>query len=165
MQRRRLMGLGATMLFVAAACTAGTPSQTPGGTGGGTSPGTTGSPAGGGGEGTITYAIDGEIGELSNAADDVPTFEASFWLYNPLYTYNDQLEPVPDLAAELAEISDDGLDWTITLKDNVKFHDGSTLTADDVVFTYSLAKSPNCRFNPSVCLASFLESVEKVDDK
>ena len=30
---------------------------------------------------------------------------------------------------------------------------GEQLTADDVVFTYELANSDNCRFNPTVCLA------------
>jgi ABC-type transport system substrate-binding protein len=162
MHRRKLLGLGATLLLIAVACTPGASSPTP--PAGSGSPGTGGTPAAGGGQ-TVTLAVDGEIDDLSNAADDVPTFEAALWLYNALYTYDDQLTPVPDLAAELAEISPDGKTWTIALKDGVKFHDGSTLTADDVVFTYQLAQSINCRFNPSVCLNQFLDKVEKVDDK
>lgn len=34
--------------------------------------------------------------------------------------------------------SDDNLTWTFTLRDDVKFHDGKPLTADDVVFSYSI---------------------------
>lgn len=33
-------------------------------------------------------------------------------------------------------VSDDGMVYTFTLKDNVKFHDGSVMTAQDVVFSY-----------------------------
>lgn len=42
------------------------------------------------------------------------------------------------VAGELAqdwEVSEDGLSYTFTLRDDVTFHDGSPLTADDVVFT------------------------------
>jgi peptide/nickel transport system substrate-binding protein len=38
---------------------------------------------------------------------------------------------IPNLA-EKWEVSDDGLSWTFTLRDNVKMQDGSTFTADDV---------------------------------
>ena len=38
------------------------------------------------------------------------------------------------------------------------------MTAADVVFTYDIAKSPNCRFNPSICLAPFLESTVAIDE-
>jgi peptide/nickel transport system substrate-binding protein len=37
------------------------------------------------------------------------------------------------------KISDDGLTYTFTLGDNLKFSDGSKLTAEDVAFTYTLA--------------------------
>ena len=40
----------------------------------------------------------------------------------------------PDLA-ESWEVSDDGLVYTFTLRPDVKFHDGSTLTASDVAYT------------------------------
>ena len=34
------------------------------------------------------------------------------------------------------EISEDGLTWTFTIRDGVKFHDGTDLTAEDVLWTY-----------------------------
>jgi len=40
--------------------------------------------------------------------------------------------------AESAEVSDDGLVWTYILRDGVTFHDGTPLTASDVVFSYNL---------------------------
>ncbi len=72
--------------------------------------------------------------------------------------------PVPALAAELATVSPDGLTWTVKLKPGVKFHDGSDMTADDVVQSCQLAISPNCTYSPAVCLAGLIEKVEKIDD-
>jgi ABC-type transport system substrate-binding protein len=111
-------------------------------------------------------AMDGDIsGGLSNAADNVPTDEATQFLYNGLYVYDAALTPIPDLADGEAEISEDGTEWTIKLREGVTFHDGTPLGADDVVQSYELALSPGCRYNPDLCtLANFLVSVEAVDD-
>jgi ABC-type transport system substrate-binding protein len=110
-------------------------------------------------------AMDGDVsGGLSNAADNVPTAEAAQFLYNGLYEYDESLTPVPALAEDLATISEDGLTWTLKLKPGIKFHDGTDLTADDVIQSYQIAQSPNCRYNPSICLATFLDKAEKVDD-
>ena len=43
---------------------------------------------------------------------------------------------IPHLAHDY-DISDDGLVYTFYLEEDVMFHDGSPLTADDVVYTYS----------------------------
>jgi ABC-type transport system substrate-binding protein len=114
---------------------------------------------------SITYVIDSDLsGGLSNAADNVPTAEAAQFLYDGIYEFDEALTPVADLATDLATISEDGLTWTVTLKPGVTFHDGTALTADDVVQTYQLAQSPNCTYSPAICLNAFLDSVEKVDD-
>ncbi len=119
-------------------------------------------PAAGGG--TITYAIDGQLTTLSNANSDVPTAEAFSFIGAGLYQYDATLTPVPDLAADLCETSDDEIVWTCTLKDGLTFHNGDPVTAADVAFTYQIAQSDNCRLNPSVCLSPFLDSVTAVDD-
>jgi ABC-type transport system substrate-binding protein len=129
-----------------------------GGTGG------SGAPSAGAGTGTITMVVDGQITTLSNANADVPTAEAYGFIGTGLYQYDATLTPVPDLAADLCEVDADEVVWTCTLRD-ATFHNGDPVTAADVVFTYELAKSENCRFNPSVCLAPFLDSVTAVDEK
>lgn len=48
-------------------------------------------------------------------------------------------ELIPDLAKEY-EISEDGLIYTFTLKDDAVFHDGSPVTSDDVEFTIQKAQ-------------------------
>lgn len=56
-------------------------------------------------------------------------------LYNRLYAYDPNNEFYPDLAAELPAMSDDGLVYTIPLRQGVKFHNGREMTADDVAFS------------------------------
>ncbi len=56
-------------------------------------------------------------------------------LYNRLYTYDPAGQFVPDLAATLPTLSADGLVYTIPLRQGVKFHDGTTMTAQDVKFS------------------------------
>lgn len=57
-----------------------------------------------------------------------------------LYTYNEKGEVVPD-CAESYEVSDDGLVYTFTMKDGLKWSDGSELTAKD--FEYSWKRAVN----------------------
>ena len=116
-------------------------------------------------EQTLTVGIPGElVGGLSNTADGVPTARAAAFLYNGLYGYDERLRPIPVLARDVATVSPDGLTWTVALRDDVAFHDGTPLTADDVVQTYELARSANCRFTRRLCLTTVLEKVAKLDD-
>ncbi len=60
-------------------------------------------------------------------------------LYEPLYLVNGQFEAEPVLAAETA-VSDDGRTTTITLRSGVTFHTGKALSAQDVVYSYQMAR-------------------------
>ncbi|MBL3687889.1 ABC transporter substrate-binding protein [Leucobacter zeae] len=60
------------------------------------------------------------------------------------------------------ELSDDRTEYTFTLQDGVTFHNGDTLDADDVVYSFErLAESPE-RFDKE--LFPTLDHAEKVDD-
>ena len=63
-----------------------------------------------------------------------PTLYVGGQIYQSLLTYGTDLKPLPSLAKSWV-ISDDGLTYTFTLQDNVKWHDGKPFSADDVVFT------------------------------
>ncbi|MEK7628663.1 MAG: peptide ABC transporter substrate-binding protein [Patescibacteria group bacterium] len=51
---------------------------------------------------------------------------------------------IPDLA-EHVDISEDGMSYTFTLRPDAVFHDGTPVTARDVVFTVALAQSPDTK--------------------
>jgi peptide/nickel transport system substrate-binding protein len=56
--------------------------------------------------------------------------------------------------------------WTFKIRQGVKFHDGSPLTADDVVYTYKLQTNPKSTANALSAFGGALtpDGVQKVDD-
>lgn len=52
-----------------------------------------------------------------------------------LATYNNDLEIVPLCLAKDIEVSEDGLVYTVTIRDDLKWSDGSQVRADDYVYT------------------------------
>ena len=71
--------------------------------------------------------------------------DLSTLVYSGLVKYENN-DLIPDIASKY-DISNDGLIYSFTLKDNVKFHDGVELTTDDIEFTIqkiqdSAIKSP-----------------------
>jgi peptide/nickel transport system substrate-binding protein len=60
-------------------------------------------------------------------------------VYEGLVSRDQENTVVPRLASDF-QVSDDGLTYTFTLRDGVTFHDGSALTADDVVTSLTTAK-------------------------
>lgn len=51
-------------------------------------------------------------------------------------------EPMPYLAAALPTVTNDGKTYTYTLRTDMKWDDGSPVTAEDVVFTFKVNKCP-----------------------
>lgn len=113
------------------------------------------SAAGDGGEGGGSGG--GSVGDRVILADSAPLGE-----FNPVAGYgstgvsplyegllrpaaaDDQTLPdlVPALAATEPEVSDDGLTWTVRLREGVRFHDGTTLDSGDVAATYRAVVDP-----------------------
>lgn len=63
-----------------------------------------------------------------------------------------------DLATEYS-VSDDGMTWTVKIRDDVTFTDGEPLTASDVAFTYN-----TCKDSSSVNDFTMLDHAEAIDD-
>ena len=63
-------------------------------------------------------------------------------------------------AATNYKISENGLKWTVKLRDSIQFSDGKPLTADDVVFTFETAKS-----SASLVDLTNLDKVNKIDNR
>ncbi len=74
----------------------------------------------------------------------------AFSLFDALFRITPEGEIVPNLASEVPTIdngglSEDGLEWRIKLRDDVKWHDGEPFTAEDVKFTLELITDPDFR--------------------
>ena len=93
---------------------------------------------------TLIVAAPDESATLSTTAHDaLQTAFLNVLSYNGLMKLDYEMNPVCDLA-ESYDVSDDGCTWTFHLRQGVKFHDGSELTADDVVASMIAAQSePN----------------------
>ncbi len=84
-----------------------------------------------------------------------------YLIYDTLYAMDENFTPQPQMA-EGHEVSDDGLTWTFTLRDGLKFHDGSDVTGEDVVA--SLERWGQ-RDGMGQSLFAAIESLEAPDDK
>ncbi len=63
-------------------------------------------------------------------------------VYAGLLKFDPNVNLEPDMAQDLPEISADGKEYVIKLKDDLFWHDGLKVTADDVVFTYRAIQNP-----------------------
>jgi peptide/nickel transport system substrate-binding protein len=87
--------------------------------------------------------------------------------YEPLAGWDGEGNLVPFLAAEIPNkdnggLTEDGLSVIWKLKQGVKWHDGMPFTADDVVFNWEYAKTPE---TAAVTIASYKDiKVDKIDD-
>lgn len=79
-------------------------------------------------------------------------------LYANLYRLDADGNIKPELAKGYS-VNDDYTKYTITLKDGIKFSDGSPITADDVVYTYRRGMKSEVTYYEA------LKSVKKKDDR
>ena len=87
--------------------------------------------------GSVVVAIPQDLDYLDpNLAEAAGTREVMFNIFEGLLKANTEggLDPA---IAESYDISDDGLTYTFTIRDGVKFHNGQTLTSKDVAYSYA----------------------------
>lgn len=91
----------------------------------------------------------------------VTTFDVmKSMLFTPLVQYDEQLEPRPYLA-ESWELTDSSV--VFRLRDDVKWHDGRPVTAEDVKFTFDLAKNPETASLLGSAYLNMVRSAEVID--
>ena len=86
-------------------------------------------------------------------------------MYDGMTTHGVGMKVVPELASGWAQR--DPLTYDFTLRKDAKWHDGSAVTADDVVFTFTrlmTAGAINGQTSPRKDLLGPLKSVQKLDD-
>ena len=75
---------------------------------------------------------------------DVPTGRAVGYVFEGLTRFSPDAQVEPALASSWT-VSDDGRIWRFTLRQNVKFHDGSAFTANHVVASFTRVLDPKTR--------------------
>jgi peptide/nickel transport system substrate-binding protein len=155
------------MALVAAACGGG------GGNGGGAGSTTTG--GGGDGDagkpvpgGDAVYALEAETDDgwcLPSAQLAIAGIQVARSIYDQLAAPDSEGNMVPFLAQSI-EPNADATEWTITLREGIKFHDGTDLTAE-VVANNLIAYTGQYDNRPNVLLFYFvflnIESIEATD--
>lgn len=100
------------------------------------------------------------INPLYANASDVDN-DISSLVYSSLFTRSKNGELVNDLV-ETYEVGEKGLSYTMKLREDVLWHDGSKLTANDVVFTVDIIK--NKKYESPLRFSLLGVGVEKVDE-
>ena len=104
----------------------------------------------------------------SDSLDPQRTIASASWyifsnIFDSLIAQNTALEFEPQIA-EKYDISQDGLTYTFNIRDGIKFHDGSTLTAADVKYTFDRATNTAAPAQ-AVSFISALKQTALPDDK
>jgi peptide/nickel transport system substrate-binding protein len=75
---------------------------------------------------------------------DLVTRSLTQYVYNP--DTND-MQLVPDMATDLGQPNEDNTEWTFTLKDGLKYEDGSDVKAEDIAYavkrSFAIAELPD----------------------
>mgnify|MGYP000249432855 FL=1 len=160
--KKKLLALFLALVMVGAVLPGcGDGSKDPGGQG---NNGKTGEPVKGG---EITVGIAQDLDDSLDPHQTVAagTREVLFNIFEGLVKPNSDGEMIPAVA-EKYTLSEDGTTYTFTLREGVKFHNGQTVTAEDVVYSINrCAAVPGGQEKLLVAAFSAVKSVEALDEK
>ena len=103
------------------------------------------------------------FGPKSDSLD--PAYSWTGWyvrkagIYETLFSYDENMRLQDELATGYSQISD--TEWRIYLRDGVRFHDGTPLNADAVIYSLERVMDPS---NSRHTQYDFIESVSKFDE-
>ncbi len=90
-------------------------------------------------DGTLIFSQDGEPVSLACGDEtDGNSFRACLMLFDTLYNFKWGSADLQPALAEKCEANTDGTEWTCTLKKDVKFSNGASLDANDVVTSWGI---------------------------
>ncbi|MQG80599.1 MAG: ABC transporter substrate-binding protein [SAR202 cluster bacterium] len=109
---------------------------------------------------------------LSNGGPDL---KYSRLVHEDIFATRGRGDLIPGVAKEW-KMSEDATAWTVTIQDGIKFHDGSDLTVDDVIWTLSLERdggenvnsdaigNNQCADPKEAAYVKYTDSLEKTGD-
>ena len=74
-----------------------------------------------------------------HASSTISTRNIAMHMFEALMTRDEDNNPIPELA-EAVDVSDDGMVYTFTLRDGIKFHNGKAMTSADVAASFERYK-------------------------
>ncbi|HEX2910183.1 MAG TPA: peptide ABC transporter substrate-binding protein [Chloroflexia bacterium] len=128
---------------------------------------------------TLAGAIKPDQQTLNMVWDDVSTFDpalaadssSSFilrQLYSGLLSLDSKLNPVPDLAERMPDISENGTLYTFKIRPGARFQSGREITADDFKYSLERAADPKLAAPDSASTlpaATYMTDIVGVKDK
>lgn len=110
----------------------------------------------------------GELSDISTLNTALVSDTYSSWICGFIFDSLVGTSPVdgtvtPGLA-DSWDIAADGVTYTFHLNPDAKFHDGTPVTADDVVFTYDGVLDPKSQSVRKGAVEQFVKSYKKIDD-
>lgn len=94
-------------------------------------------------EQVVSFGIPQEVASLDPAtATDKVSFGLLNQIYEGFYRMDKDNQPIPAGAKELAEKSEDGLTYTLTLRDDAKWSNGEPVSAADYVYAWQRVADP-----------------------
>ena len=109
---------------------------------------------------TLKWAAQNDILTLDpHSQNHATTISLLQHAYEPLVRYDKKFQVEPALAASWQQVTP--TQWRFNLRKNVKFHDGSPFSADDVVFSFDRIRQPQGTMQPYV---TGVNEVRKIDD-
>lgn len=107
--------------------------------------------------GTLRYALTTEPTTLDPAVlQDGPTIDLLQQVHQGLVGWSEKNEVTPLLAAQMPKLSADGRTYTFTIREGAKFHNGRSVSAEDV--KYSITRSLDPRLKSPVAM-SYLNDI------
>lgn len=110
--------------------------------------------------GTITYAEAGVFNDFNPWTVSAVNMSVYNQVFSRLLWKNGEGEEIPDLA-ESWEMADDGLSFTVIVRDGAKWHDGADFVAEDYVTMFGYTKDAALLEDPTIQKHAGLISVVK----
>ncbi len=113
--------------------------------------------------GTLEIAVDSSPAGLDpHKVTAFSSFAVIGQIYDGLFELNSDLQLEPALATAY-EVSDDGLTYTVSIREGVKFHNGRDMTAADVVWSLERILDPEV-VSPQASRFAEVAEAEATDD-